>query len=275
MNSADIFESMKTLVSEIIITSEEVTVSESFNPEDPKFILDQKSRRSSPFGNLKKPSYLVVANEGEEWVMKPVFFNGFLLVDFSERYQEIDKEFEEAINREAEFAKIGIRTKSVLPDYVDLIKERYLGVRFDSENSKYNCDFAKVQINVPDHFTEDHICSFYHVLSHLLEDSLSRLAKNSLPRITSILKWNLKAVELIELIASLNEKHAITGKDRVISDIEIFRQFETFLNIDLGDIYKQLNSARGRKKEKAAFLVKLAEAFRSIKDDDIKKKYST
>jgi hypothetical protein len=272
MNSAEIFDSMKTLIGEISVTSKEMEVSEGSKPEDPKYLFDERSKLLSPFGNIKSPSYLRILNDGEEWVMTHVLFNGFLTKDFIDMYGEIDKAFDEAVNREAEFVKIGIRTESVLPDYIDFIKTKYSGIRFDNEASRYMCDFAKVQIDAMNHFYEEHIYNFYYGLSMLLEGSLKRLAKNQAPLFASDLRWNSSDVDLIELVAALIEKRAVVGKDKDLKNEEIFNEFQIAFNIKIKDLDSKLSRAKRRKKENAPFLLSLAEAFRSLNPDNIKKK---
>jgi hypothetical protein len=271
MNSAEIFESMKTLISEINITCSKEAVREGSKPEDPKYIFDERSKLFSPFGNIKAPSYLRVANDGEEWEMTQVYFNGFLSTDFFKTYEDIDKAFDEAFTRDAEFVKIGIRPESILPNYIDFIKTKYSGLRFDNESSRYVCDFAEVQIEVIDHFCEKHIYNFYYVLHELLEGSLERLAKNQAPVFASDLRWNSSDVDFIELVAALIEKRAVVGKDKDLNNDEIFKQFQIIFNIEIKDLDSKLSRAKRRKKEKAPFLFGLTEAFRSLDPDKIKK----
>ncbi|HPR74256.1 MAG TPA: RteC domain-containing protein [Bacteroidales bacterium] len=275
MNSAEIFESMKTLISEINITCSKEAVREGSKPEDPKYIFDERSKLFSPFGNIKTPSYLRVANDGEEWEMTQVYFNGFLITDFIKTYEDIDKAFDEAFARDAEFVKIGIRPVSILPSYIDFIKTKYSGLRFDNESSRYVCDFAKVQIEVIDHFCEKHIYNFYYVLRRLLEGSLERLAKNTEPTFISNLKWNSTDVNLIELVAALIAKQAIVGKDRDLKKEDIFNQFQTILNIEIKDLDSKLSKAKRRTREKAPFLLSLTDTFRSLKPDKRKNNQSS
>lgn len=80
------------------------------------------------------------------------------------------------------------------------------------------------------------------------------------------LKWSLSKIALIEV---LHVFKAAGGFNDGPSDMKtIVKQFEYFLQIDLGDHYKGLNKIKDRKISKTKFMDEIIENFKKMLDDE-------